>query len=306
MKNNAISKAISSISLHGNRAVLKIKKHSPEILLGCGIVGFAGTVVLSCRATLHAEEIIDRHNKRMKDADEANKVAVPEDNFDIRKEKAVVFAYTIRDFAKLYALPVATGVLSITCILISHNIMRKRYLGVVAAYSAVSSAFETYRNRVKEELGEDMDRHFRYGTEKKEIDISSTDENGNETTEKKEANIVPEDGMPSIYAKIFDSNNPNWDRNIVFSLYFLRAQQEIATNILKAKGHIFLNEVYDMLGFEHTQAGAVTGWVLGEGDDYVDFGLYDLESEQARDFINGKNPAILLDFNVSGVIWDKI
>lgn len=303
---NVLTKITSSVGKVGNTAILKIRKHSPEILLGCGIAGFAGTIFLSCRATLHAEEIIDRHNKRIDDANKAAEVADEDDHYDIRREKAVVYAYTVKDFVKLYAAPFATAVFSISCILISHNIMRKRYLGVVAAYSAVSSAFEAYRSRVKEELGEDMDRHFRFGTEKKEIDISKVDENGNEVVEKKEVEAVNLDGKPSIYAKYFDSSNPNWDRNITFSLFFLRAQEQIATDILRAKGHIFLNEVYDMLGFEHTQIGAVTGWVLGEGDDFVDFGLYDIESEQAREFVNGTNPVILLDFNVDGVIWDKI
>ena len=110
----------------------------------------------------------------------------------------------------------------------------------------------------------------------------------------------------SEYARYFDESNPNWDENPAFSLMFLRGQQQIANDIFHTRGHLFLNEVYDMLGYEHDPAGAVVGWVKGEGDDFVDFGLDDKTNKDVRRFVNGKENIILLDFNVSGVIWDKI
>ena len=61
-----------------------------------------------------------------------------------------------------------------------------------------------------------------------------------------------------------------------------------------------------MLGFPHTSAGAVVGWVRGNGDGYVDFGLMDFYSNANRLFHEGFEPNIWLDFNVDGVIWDKI
>ena len=80
----------------------------------------------------------------------------------------------------------------------------------------------------------------------------------------------------------------------------------MANDIFHAKGHLFLNEVYDMLGYEDTPVGAVVGWVKGKGDDYIDFGLNDKTNKDVRRFVNGKDNIILLDFNVSGVIWDQI
>jgi hypothetical protein len=72
---------------------------------------------------------------------------------------------------------------------------------------------------------------------------------------------------------------------------------------------VFLNEVYDMVGVPRSKAGAVVGWLLspnGGTDNFVNFGVFDGRTEVARDFVNGREGAILLDFNVDGVIYDKI
>lgn len=287
-------------------AGMKLQKHSPEILVGLGIIGFGGTVILACRATLHAEEILDRHAERMELAEKAEQVAEPEDNYDIQKEKTAIYIHTVVDFVKLYTPSVALGGLSVAMILVASNILKKRYLGAVAAFNAVSEVFETYRNRVKDEFGEEADRYFRYGIKKELREVASTDENGTEVVESEEVEVADQPVMPSDYAKIFDCTNPNWDENPAFNLSFLKAQQAMANDILHTRGHLFLNEVYEMLGFDHTPIGAVAGWVLGDGDDYVDFGLYDYSREDVRRFINGKESNILLDFNISGSIWDRI
>ena len=87
---------------------------------------------------------------------------------------------------------------------------------------------------------------------------------------------------------------------------FLNGQQNFANDLLQARGHVFLNEVYDMLGIPRSQAGAVVGWVKEFGDGYVDFGIFDGKTSQARSFVNGEERNILLDFNVAGVIYDLI
>lgn len=301
--NNLLKKFGKNLSVFGNRAMLKVQKNSPEILMACGILGIGGTIILACRATMKSEQVIDRHNYLMQDASMEADIE-EKTKKEIQKEKIAVYAQTSLDMVKLYAPAVTLGTVSISMILASSNILKKRYLGAVAAYNAVSSTFDIYRNRVREELGEEMDRHFRYGTRKETRDIVEVDEKGKEkVVGKEEVEIMEDPIFPSEYAKYFDESNPNWDPNPMFNLTFLRAQQSMATDILNSRGHIFLNEVYDMLGLPHTQIGAVTGWVLGEGDDYVDFGLYEKDN---RRFINGNENVILLDFNVSGVIWDKI
>ena len=301
-------KLMTTINNATGRAGLQFKKHSPEILMGAGVIGFIGTIVLACKATTRAEEVLDRHARQMEDAKEAAEIAEPEDNYDIKKETLIVYSHTAVDMAKLYGPTIAMGTLSLACFLKAYKIVNNRYLGAVAAYNAVSSVFDLYRNRVREELGEQMDRHFRYGSEISEIEtiIDEGDGNKPKKTKEKVENTDRTNVGPSEYAKFFDKSCPEWDTNPQFNLKWLRANETAANDILNSRGHIFLNEVYDMIGLPHTSAGAVVGWVKGHGDGYVDFGLYKPDNESARRFINGEDNVVLLDFNVDGVIFDLI
>lgn len=313
MKNNWLSKVSTSAAKFAGKAEFTIKKNSPEILLGAGIVGFVGTVVLACRATCRADEVLEFHRRKIKDINDAKEIADAdpegEMSYDIeiyRQDKAIRYLKTTGSLAKLYAPTVAVGTLSLACILTSRNIMQKRYLGVVAAYNGLSAAFEEYRKRVRDEYGEGLDKHFRYGTTYDELPVY--DENGKKTKEKEQVEktetemVMPTDDS----CRFFDSSNPNWDKNPTFSMMWLRGQQNILNDILHTRGHVFLNEVYDALGFPHTPQGAVLGWIDGEGDNCIDFGLYDPNKESVRRFVNGVDNVIMLEFNHDGVIWDKI
>ena len=313
MKNNWLSKVSTSAAKFAGKAEFTIKKNSPEILLGAGIVGFVGTVVLACRATCRADEVLEFHRRKIKDINDAKEIADAdpegEMSYDIelyRQDKAIRYLKTTGSLAKLYAPTIAVGTLSLACILTSRNIMQKRYLGVVAAYNGVSAAFEEYRKRVRDEYGEGLDKHFRYGTTYDELPVY--DENGKKTKEKEQIEktetemVIPNDDS----CRFFDSSNPNWDKNPTFSMMWLRGQQNILNDILHTRGHVFLNEVYDALGFPHTPQGAVLGWIDGEGDNCIDFGVYDPNKESVRRFVNGVDNVIMLEFNHDGVIWDKI
>ena len=313
MKNNWLSKVSTSAAKFAGKAEFTIKKNSPEILLGAGIVGFVGTIVLACRATCRADEVLEFHRRKIKDIEDAKEIADAdpegEMSYDIeiyRQDKAIRYLKTTGNLAKLYAPTVAVGALSLACILTSRNIMQKRYLGVVAAYNGLSAAFENYRKRVRDEYGEGLDKHFRYGTTYEELPVY--DENGKKTKEKEQVEktetgmVIPNDDS----CRFFDSSNPNWDKNPTFSMMWLRGQQNILNDLLHTRGHVFLNEVYDALGFPHTPQGAVLGWIDGEGDNCIDFGLYDQNKENVRRFVNGVDNVIMLEFNHDGVIWDRI
>lgn len=316
MKNNWLSKISSSVSKKAGKAELKLKKNSPEILLGIGIVGFVGTVVTACSATLRADEVIDYHKKKINDIHEAKEIVEqdPEGELEYdehlyRQDLGIQYLKTTGKMLKLYAPSIALGAFSLGCILTSRNIMQRRYLGVVAAYNGVSMAFEEYRKRVKDEYGDELDKHFRYGTTYDTLtEIKIDEETGKKTKEKvpveqTDSSVVnPNDDS----CRFFDSSNPNWDKNPNFSMMFLRGQQNYLNDLLHTRGHVFLNEVYDALGFEHTPQGAVLGWIEGKGDDYIDFGLYDQNKDNVRRFVNGTDNTILLEFNHDGVILNDI
>lgn len=313
MANLAIKRFENSLYRVAGKTKLKIQKNSPEILLGLGIAGFIGTVILSSRATLKAEAVIDKHRADLKAIDEAKEIAQKEpEKYEYNEQlvvmdKAGVYGRMTVDFAKLYGPTIVLGGLSLACIIMSGSTMKKRYLGAVAAYNAVTEAFERYRKRVREEQGEIMDRHFRYGTELEEVTVTSVDENGKKVKEKQLIEkFNPEDALPSENSVWFDEGNKNWDPNPNYNMMFLRGQQNYWNDVLQTRGHVFLNEVLESCGFPHTSIGSIVGWVKGGGDDFVDFGLYNINRKSTRDFGNGVSNVVLLEFNIDGVIWDKI
>ena len=309
MKTEMMTKASRAFG----KAALKLKKHSPEILMGIGIAGTVTSTVLACKATLKINDILEAKNRTVEaihDCLEEGRLDYTEE--DSKKDLTIVYSQTGIKIAKLYAPAVAIGLASIGCIVTGHRILNKRNVALAAAYTVVDKSFKEYRGRVVERFGEAIDKELRYNIKAKEIEKIVVDENGNETVKKEIVQVVDGDSVTghSEYARFFDEGCPDWRKDSEFNLMFLRRQQDWANEKLKSKGYLFLNEVYDMLGIQKTQAGQVVGWIYNEknpiGDNYVDFGIYDVQDERKRAFVNGFERNILLDFNVDGVIYDLV
>ena len=295
-----------------HKVAFKTKKHSPEILVVTGTIGLITSTVMVCKAGDKAQDILDETKRKLDaikevKADHAEDGAYSEE--DYKKATALTYIKAGAEFGRLYALPVALGVASVGCIFASHNIMRKRNIALAAAYATVDSSFKDYRGRVIERFGEALDQELKYGITSKEIEETVVDENGEEQTVKKTVSVV-DPNAHSEYARFFDDGCRNWEKNSEYNLMFLRQAQNWANERLVKRGHLYLNEVYEYLGIPMTKAGHEVGWVYDEknpvGDNFVDFGIYDLYNERARAFVNGYERTILLDFNVDGVISDLI
>ena len=296
-----------------NRVGLKLKKHSPEILVVTGVVGTVASAVMACKATTKIDEVL----AETKDNIDKTKDYVEKKGFsekyteeDYKKDLTIFYAKGGLELVKLYAPSVALGALSITAILSGHNVLRKRNVALAAAYATVEKGFKEYRGRVVERFGEELDRELKYNIKAKEVEETSVDEKtGEEKVTKKTVNVADPNNY-STYARFFDDGCTGWTKDPEYNLMFLKNQQRYANDLLKSRGHLFLNEVYDMLGIPRTKAGQVVGWIYDEeypnGDNFVDFGIYDLYNEKARDFVNGYERTILLDFNVDGDIMNLI
>lgn len=281
------------------RSKLLFRHVSPEILTGVGIVGVVVATVFACRETLKVETVVDQTKEEIDDIKDALERHPGEyTELDSKKDLAIVYTRTVVDVVKLYAPSVLIGAFSIACIVGSNRILRKRNAALTAAYMGLSEAFKQYRKRVVEEQGSDADMRYRYGLKKEERVVQNEDGTVEEKT------VVTTTGplIPSPYARYFRKGNPNWHPDPEQSLLFLRSQQITANNLLKANGHIFLNEVYDLLGLPRSSMGQEVGWVSGAQDDYVDFGIWVNDNSLSHDFVEGKVDTILLDFNVDGPI----
>lgn len=285
------------------RSLLQTQKASPTLLFAGGVVGIVSATVLACRATLKFEDVLNDHQKDLVDAESL----VEDDRHDyseedLQKDKAYVFVRTAVRIGKLYGPSIILGGLSIAALTGSHKMLNNRLAGVTAAYAAIEKGFAQYRERVVSEFGEEKDRELRYGSEKREVAVDTK-----QGTKISEISTVDKKTGASIYAKFFDEYCKNWQTNPEYNRIFLQGQQAYANDLLHARGHVFLNDVYDSLGLDRTSAGAVVGWVVGkDGDNFIDFGIFDGDNYATRQFVNGREGAILLDFNVDGLIYDKI
>jgi hypothetical protein len=293
----------TGLTRFAGRNTLILQKNSPTILFAMGVTGFVATTVMASRATMKLPDVLEK----LEDEKELARKFRDDEKQDYDDEAytadvATMYAVAGVDIFKLYGPAVLVGGLSIAALTGSHHILNKRNAGLSAAYAALDKGFTQYRNRVRAEFGDEKDREFRHGHVTTEV--TRIDEDG--TSRKVKIKQTPP-GNHSVYAKFFDELNLNYQNSPEYNAIFLNAQQRYANDKLRSRGHVFLNEVYDGLGIERTQEGAVVGWVLnGEGDGYIDFGIFDSSKPGAIDFVNGREAAILLDFNVDGVIYDLI
>lgn len=282
------------------RQILFARKHSPVVMFAAGTVGMIATVVVASRATLKLDEILSVAEKDMALAKTYNDPRYTED--DRAKDIIKLKLRTATQIGKLYAPAFVLGAVSVAMLTGSHVTMGRRNAGLMAAYAALDRGWKEYRARVVSEYGEEKDRELRYGFEEREL-VEET-KTGPVVKRVKRVGI----NGASVYAKYFDEGSPNWDKRSGYNLMFLRSVQAQMNNRLHAEGYVFLNEVYEALGIKRTPEGALAGWVLdgGNSDNYIDFGCFDGSKQEFRDFVNGWNSAILLDFNVDGVIYDQI
>ena len=312
MKLSNIGLGLSKIA---GKTGLRLQKHSPEILLVVGVGGVVASTVLACRATLKVDAVLASHRENIEKFKECRELVaagqIPSDEYtdeEYKKDLAISYTQTGMAFVKLYWPCVTLMVAGIACIVGSHGVMKKRNLGLIAAYKAVEEGFAQYRKRVVDEYGEEKDYMLKHGLRQEVVELECDDDGKPKKVKKKKLTNGDTNGL-SVYAKYFDDSNSNWSPNADYNLMFLKLQQNYMNDMLKARGHVFLNEVYKQLGIPHTQAGAVCGWVLGDdggGDNFIDFGIFDGDKPMSRDFVNGYKDSILLDFNVDGVIYDLL
>jgi Family of unknown function (DUF6353) len=282
------------------RTVLKTKKNSPHIFFAVGLGGILTSTFLACRATLKLEKTVDDIREQFSRI-ESLKIAAEKggksyDQDEYIRDLTQAYLYGIAKIIKLYGPAAAVGTVSIAMLTGSHVQLSQRNQALTAALTALSQAYDEYRSRVKEEIGEERERAI--------YEACLLDDSEDEEVERYREIGHVNNGC-SIYARFFEPGNINWSHDMEYNRIFISHQQNYANHLLKARGHVFLNEVYDQLGLERSQAGAVVGWVYegGDGDGYIDFGMNDIKN---LSFIDGSARGCILDFNVDGVVFDKI
>lgn len=297
-----IAAAKAVVTSKAGQQLLLAQKNSPALLFGAGVVGVVATVVLASKATLTLDPILDEFELQKAERKEAKELGhYPNDHY--KQDMALLHTKLVLDVAKTYGPAIIVGSASIAALGGSHYVLSKRNASLMAAYTTVDKAFKAYRKRVVDELGDEKDRQFMFGSEEKEIFVGET-KKGEPKIER-----VQRAGGPSMYAVFFQKGNPNWNPEPSYNFMFLKAQERYLNDQLVSKGVVLLNDVYDCLGVDRTTAGAVVGWVKGNpnGNGYIDFGIWDeKDMDRFHQFMTGAEESILLDFNVDGMVYEAL
>ena len=313
MKKNEI---VANVTRTFHKVSFQIKKHSPEILVAAGVVGVVTSAVMACKATTKVNDILEEAKETIEAVHKVSNDTTREEQYgeeDTKRALAIVYAKTGLEFVKLYGPSVVLGATSIGCIVYSNRILNKRNAALAAAYATIDKGFKEYRGRVIERFGKELDRELKYNIKSQEVEEVVVNEDGTETTVKKHIDVVNPNGF-SEYSRFFAEGCIGWEKNAELNMFRLKQVQNWANEKLQSKGYLYLNEVYEMLGIPKTKEGHVVGWIYDPSnpdiDSFVDFGIYDVYTpndklnEARRDFVNGFERNILLDFNVMGNIYE--
>lgn len=282
------------------KLILKLNQQAPNILVYSGIVGMVGTTVLACKEIFevqHDHFMASGERIKMKNFVEKNPDSEEADSY--KKDLTKSYLTEVGKHIKTLTPALTLGALSIASIMAGHNMLRKRHVAIVGAYAALQESYNDYREAVTEKLGEEEEYKLRADLAEKKAGTKKVDPNKPVSEQVKNSAFSP-------YAKCFDESNPNWMGDAIYNTAFLRNQQNFFNDKLSVNGYVLLSDVYKALGFNPSRAAYQVGWVLGNGDSFIDFGVWDENNQKAKDFVNGYEKAIWLDFNVDGPILDVI
>lgn len=304
----------NKLAVEGTKVIHKLAQKSPEICIGAAVVCGVGATVMACRATLKVDAVLEEHKEnreKIRVARQYNDAGELVTEYTEEDGQRDLFIDTVKlgvDLVKLYWPALVLGAASIGFMLGSHHIMMRRQATLTLAYESVKTAYDAYRQRVREQYGEEAEEDIYKGvTTKVEETLNAKGKRIKNEFSKLERPYSP-------YARIFDESSRFWKDDAATNKFFLATQQQHANDILRIRGYIFLNEVLEMLGIpvmdggKVNSTGSICGWIYNSetGDGFVSFGMWDPTRKGTREFINEVERNIWLDFNVDGVIIDKI
>lgn len=316
------SEATAKLCRAASKYGYKLKKASPTIMVvAAGVLGIAATVS-ACKATLKAKDILDEHNEKVANIHEKAETAPTTDTGEnpyteeeMKNDITHTYVQTGLKLAKVYAPAVGMGIAAGSCMFGSHHIMTKRNASMTAAYIALDQAFGEYKNRVAERFGTQVQKELEQNVKTVGVESKKTNDDGSEELIKEYTDVAMKSDDP--YSLIFDETVSSWQPDADLNRNFLYLMECQANRRLKMQGHLFLNEVLDMLGNHggeslRTPVGQITGWIYDPNDptkhNCVDFGVtkYAKDNDALNNFIDGFEPSVVIHFNCDGPIIDKI
>lgn len=298
------------------RAALTTQNYSPELYLGGGLLLGAASVIMLARAHKKSDEVLDPTVEAIEEVKQEivdlNIEAVEDTGHEaISPAEAQgamrpLYGKLVLDAVKLYGPGVVMGLGSVALILASHGVLKNRNRALISSVALLERGFSTYRKRVVNEYGKEVDEKLYYGAESRKVVVIEEGEDGKTKKRRTTRNHIAETPANLLYGRTFDNTSPRWTNDRGRNETWLRMKQSEFNDKLDMYGVLFLNDVYGELGFRKTAVGAVAGWLKHEpgepnlGDGYVTIGL-----DNGINLNVGDN-RWQLDFNVEGYILDGV
>jgi len=212
-----------------------LKKHSPELLTGIGIVGMISTVVTAVRATPKALQLIDEK--------------------EIKDNKRLGAAEIVKTTWKCYVPAAVTGTISIACLIGASAVNSKRNAALATAYAISEGALKDYKEKALEVVGPKKEQAIRDAVAKEELKRDPV--NSKEVILTGDGNVLCYDPLSGRYFKS-DINR-------------LKAAANELNRQMLDEMHISLNELYEVLGLPDIGIGDNLGWSIDRNSNFIEF-----------------------------------
>ena len=289
------------------KASLVVSKHAPAILTAMGIAAFTTSTALAVKESFTLTGEVYDDLLEISELKEIPEPADEEAKQDLAIKRAKTYGRFVLKVTNHYRPALIAGAIGTVSVVAAHRLSAKRIAGLTMAVAAADESLRKYKSAIETAFGaEAVQEALSKSREAILAEAVKVDEDGNETFDGE--GVLDQYGL-SQYAVVFDENASLWEPNEDFDIMMLNAQEKYLNNKRMCDGYVLLNDAYTTLGLPKTSAGAVVGWVYkgGEGDGYISFGDFESRNVRHYDAARGREVTdFLLDFNVDGVIWDKI
>lgn len=218
-----------------NKTTKAVKKHSPAILTGVGIVGLGATAVLAYKSRSKVEAVVVEIEEQRADEQPIDKVQVA------------------KDLTEALYLPIVVGAASVSCIFMSYRIQNNRIATLTTALVAQQAQNMYFEKKYRKQHGDEAYAQFMVPTEEVETV---------EMVKGKEKVTVKEvkSDIDHTIGQWYDESSEYASDDHTYNVAFIDSVNDRLQTILFQRGSLMLNEVREALGFERIRAGALLGW----------------------------------------------
>lgn len=295
----------NSMTRFGKRLMFETKRKSPEICVAGAIIFGAGALVMTFVAARKMDKALEEPKAIINTA-KSKEISEKYTEEDKQHDITLGTVQLVWEGVKLFAPSALMALGSCACVLISHRKLSRRNAELAAANGILAKQVASLTKSLEDKVGKDEAYRLKYEDKLEEVEETVMDENGEEKTvkvKKPKAGYEADD-----LGRFFDEISSEWKKDPQYNFMTLRNIMFEFQERLKRDGVVFLNDIYERLGYEKTQAGYQYGWVYRKGVDpttVISFGPVVGDREKENQMVRENQRYIWLEFNCERIEWEK-